>query len=179
MDELDGRKILLYQGLFQRPEYVAPIAEALRMMESDYAFVLMGKDRYGTTERMKEIYPDTFVYGFVPAPKHLEITARSRIGVVLYDDTSLNKAFCAPNKIYEYAAFGLPTLANRLPGLVSTVEASGSGMCVDFQPDKIADAIKQFDQNYEKYSASAFNFFNSTDNTQTMRSLLVKLGCVK
>ncbi len=175
LDELDGKRFLLYQGLFQRPEYVAPIAEALNMMKSDYAFVLMGKDRYGTTEIMKKIYPNTFVYGFVPAPKHLEITARARIGVVLYDDTSLNKAFCAPNKIYEYAAFGLPTLANRLPGLVSTVEASGSGKCVDFEPNLIAEAIESIDQNYDRFRSCAYQFFNNTNNLDVMKLLLCKL----
>lgn len=173
---LEGKKAILYQGLFQRPQYVAPIAEALALLDSDYAFVLMGKDRYGTVEAMQQIYNNTLYFEFVPSPKHLEITSRAYIGVVLYDDTSLNKAFCAPNKIYEYSAFGIPMLANRLPGLVNTVEANSAGVCVDFTSSEILNAIKEIESNYNQYSMRSSQFYARTDNSKVMSKMLDALG---
>ncbi len=174
--ELKGKKTILYQGLFQRPQYVAPIAEALAALDAGYVFVLMGRDRYGTVEAMRQIYNDTSYYEFVPSPKHLEITSRAHIGVVLYDDTSLNKAFCAPNKIYEYSAFGIPMLANRLPGLVSTVEAYEAGICVDLIPLRIAEAIKEIEARYEEFSMNSCRFYQKVDNLKVMKELLGSVG---
>lgn len=174
--KLEGKRTILYQGLFQRPQYVRPIAEALAALDSDYVFVLMGKDRYGTVDAIRGVYDKIFHFDFIPSPKHLEITSRASIGVVFYDDTSLNKAFCAPNKIYEYSAFGVPMLANRLPGLVNTVEAHGAGICVDFNPRSLAAAIKEIEIRYEELSAKSKEFYGLTDNVKTMRELLVSLG---
>ena len=54
---------------------------------------------------------------------------------------SINAVFCAPNKVYEFAGFGIPMLCNDNPGLKYTVEYYGMGVCAE---DLSVDSIKSF-----------------------------------
>lgn len=178
IDDLDGREFVIYQGILQNEECVAEIAKALADLDGRYPLVLMGIDRNGMAPRIKRIFNGVLYYESIPAPGHLEVTSRAHIGVVFYDGANLNKAFCAPNKIYEYSSFGMPMIANRIPGLLNTVGAAGCAECVDLRADKIANAINAIDSNYERYSESARAFFEKTDNVSVMRGLLKDIGAV-
>lgn len=178
VDDLDGREFVIYQGILQDEECVAEIARALADLGGRYPLVLMGIDRNGMAPRIKRIFSGTFYYESIPAPRHLEVTSRAHIGVVFYDGANLNKAFCAPNKIYEYSSFGMPMIANRIPGLLNTVGAAGCAECVDLTADKIVHAIDAIDKDYERYSDAARSFFQKTDNLATMRIMLHAIGAL-
>ena len=178
IDDLGGREFVIYQGILQNEECVAEIAKALADLDGRYPLVLMGIDRNGMAPRIKQIFGDTLYYESIPAPRHLEVTSRAHIGVVFYDGSNLNKAFCAPNKIYEYSSFGMPMIANRIPGLLNTVGAAGCAECVDLRADKIADAIDAIDKDYERYSEAARSFFERTDNISVMCELLKDVDAV-
>lgn len=178
IDDLGGREFVIYQGILQNEEYVAEIAKALADLDGRYPLVLMGIDRNGMAPRIKQIFGDTLYYESIPAPRHLEVTSRAHIGVVFYDGSNLNKAFCAPNKIYEYSSFGMPMIANRIPGLLNTVGAAGCAECVDLRADKIADAIDAIDKDYERYSEAARSFFERTNNISVMCELLKDVDAV-
>lgn len=174
--QLEGRRFIIFQGIFQRYKYLASLAGALRDMDSDLWLVLMGIDNDGIGPRVQELYPRTLVFGSVPAPTHLEITSRAHVGLVYYDDSILNKAFCAPNKIFEYSAFGLPMLANRIPGLTGTVGAAGAAECVNFEPALLEAALRRIETDYGNYSERSRAFFDGVDNGATMCGLLTRLG---
>lgn len=175
---LDGREFIIYQGILQNEECVAEIAKALVELEGRYPLVLMGIDRNGMAPRIKRIYSSTLYYESIPAPIHLEVTSRAHIGIVFYDGANLNKAFCAPNKIYEYSSFGMPMIANRIPGLLNTVGAAGCAECIDLTADNIARAIDAIDKNYVSYSEAAQAFFEKTDNLTTMSNMLHDIGAL-
>lgn len=176
INDLKGREYVIYQGILQNEEYVTEIAKALKVSDRHYPLVLMGIDRNGMASRIRRIYNETLYYESIPAPKHLEVTSRAHIGIVFYDGANLNKAFCAPNKIYEYSSFGMPILANRMPGLVNTVGAYGCAECIDLQEQEIVGAIERIDANYSQYSSAAKRFFSHTDNLATMQRMLGDLG---
>lgn len=179
IDELGGSDFVIYQGILQNEESVAEIARALKLLGGHYPLVLMGIDRNGMAPRIKKVYEGTRYYESIPAPKHLEITSRARFGVVFYDGANLNKAFCAPNKIYEYSSFGMPMLANDIPGLANTVGAWGCAECVKMESNSIADALTKMDADYDAYSKAATAFFEHTDNLFTMRHMLADLGVMR
>lgn len=179
VDELEGSDFVIYQGILQNEESVVEIARALKVLGGHYPLVLMGIDRNGMAPRIKKVYGDTHYYESIPAPKHLEITSRARFGVVFYDGANLNKAFCAPNKIYEYSSFGMPMLANDIPGLANTVGAWGCAECVKMESDSIAVALEKMDSNYASYSEAAKAFFEHTDNLSTMRRMLTDLEVMR
>lgn len=174
LEKVVGKKFIIYQGIFQNIDYLCEIARALKELNTDYYLVMMGFDirNRNTIEELKKIYDKVIYIESLPAPLHLEITSHAHIGVVFYDGNTLNKAFCAPNKIYEYSGFGIPALANRIPGLTNTIHKSGAGKCVELVSDQIAKAIKDIEREYEFYSKSAIDFYNNTNNMLTMKSIV-------
>lgn len=173
--EVNGRKFIIYQGIFQDYEYLKCVAEVLKVEFPEYCFVMMGIDKNHVVERIKKINPNTVFSNYIPAPRHLEITANADIGLLFYNPDSLNKAFCAPNKIFEYSYFGLPILGNSIPGLRNTIGSAKAGECVDFTPDNVSWALHRMIDNYDKYSRHSKDFYDSVNNLKTMRGIVEEL----
>ena len=176
-DLLENKKYIIYQGIFQNTEYICELAKALDDMDSEYYLVMMGMTTHNENviEEIRRIYPKVIFIPSIPAPHHLEITSHAKIGVVFYDGKTLNKAFCAPNKIYEYSGLGIPALANNIPGLKNTVGKAKAGVCVEFQHEKLRSAILEIEINYDEYSKNAIDFYEQTDNSKVMYEIMESL----
>ncbi len=174
LKKLENRHVLLYQGMISKERDLSPLAEGLKRSGSDWTLALMGTDYIGDAgASLQKIYPDTVYLGYFYPPHHFEITSHADICVACYEENSINTRYCAPNKIYEYAAFGLPMLCNDIPGLEETVGRYHAGKCVNFHdPDQIAAAIRDLTANYEDYSAGATRMYEETDNTAAMQQIL-------
>lgn len=169
---IGNSKYILYQGILQNKEELIEIANALNSTKEHLKFVLMGIDKYNCIDEIKKIYKDTIYIKYIPAPLHLEITKNAYIGIAYYRDDSLNKVFCAPNKIYEYSNFSIPMLCNDVPGLTNTVGKYGAAECVAMKEKNIIKAINNILMNYETYSANSKKFYLSTDNFSKMKELM-------
>ena len=170
---IDGRPFVIYQGIFQNIEYISKVAHALNAREDMPLLVMMGSDRRNIVPQIKNIYADTIFIPHIQSPSHLEITSHAILGVVCYDHSSLNKLYCAPNKIFEYSKFGIPMLANDVPGLVQTVGAYEAGVCVDFDSqNEVAEGIDTLLSGHEVYAANARKLYESVDNKATIKRLL-------
>lgn len=171
---------IIYQGIFTKDRNVGNIAKALNELNQDIVLYLMGNDPKENHKDIKEIYDKTVYLGFAPAPFHLEVTSHANIGIALYDGTNMNNIFCAPNKIYEYAGFGIPVLGSDIPGLRSTIGQWNAGKCVDFDDiESIKNAITEILNNYDIYSENAKSMFAAIDNKKTMRGILEDLSLIK
>jgi glycosyltransferase involved in cell wall biosynthesis len=170
---LKDKKFIIFQGLIHNREYLTQMARALRDSGGEYYFVLMGRDPENIAPIIKKEYEKTVFIGNIPAPFHLEVTSYAHIGFVFYDeDTSLNQAFCAPNKIYEYSGLGIPALGNTVPGLVNTVGASGAGVLCRMDRESIIAAINAIEKNYDTFSRNALAFYDKTDNEKVMEEII-------
>lgn len=176
INKIKNKKVILYQGIMQNTEELCEVAKALKELNKDYVLVLMGIDKYNSVEKIKEIYDNTIYVSYIPAPYHLEITSYAYIGITFYRDDSLNKVFCAPNKIYEYSGFGIPIIANNIPGLKNTVGKYNSAECIQLNKNNIIYAINKIENNYFTYSKNAKKFFDSTNNKDTMERLLLEIN---
>jgi glycosyltransferase involved in cell wall biosynthesis len=114
---------------------------------------------------------------FIKAPHHLYITKLARIGFLTYFPITgnieqiLNVLYCAPNKVFEYAQFGIPMLSNALPALNHIYSEYKCGLSVQsFNPKKLAEAIVEIDENYDFYSSSSKSFFESLDVAEIIRN---------
>ena len=171
--QIGGRPFIIYQGIFQNIEYISQIATALSNRPDKPLLVMMGSDRRSIYPIIKEIYPETLFIPHIQSPNHLEITSHGLIGIVCYDHTSLNKLYCAPNKIFEYSKFGIPMLANDVPGLKESVGAFRAGVCVNFDSlEDVASGIESLLANHEYYSRNALEFYESVDNRATIEKLI-------
>lgn len=176
------KKYILYQGILDKERPLDTIADALNKTKEHYTFVIIGKGKSDESdneyiEKLRGIYPDIIYGGYFPAPQHLYVTQNAYMGIAIYDTSSLNTLFCAPNKTFEYAKFGVPVLGSDIPGLQLTVEKYNAGICVDIEePIQIAKAIDDIAENYEKYQVGAKVFYDSVDNRKVMKEILKEVG---
>lgn len=172
IDEIKDEDVIIYQGYLQNTEELLEIAKALNDTKNKYKFVLMGIDEYNSFEKIKEVYSNTVFYPYVPAPLHLEITSYAKFGILFYRPTILNKAFCAPNKIFEYGGFGIPMLGNNIPGLKNTIGNANAGKCIELKEENILEALDSMEKEYNKFSKNSREYFDSVDNLKTMEKFL-------
>ena len=169
--------IVIYQGLIAKDRPLDKIAEALNTINDDkIVFLVLGKCSEDYRKSLRYIYKQTEFLGYVPAPEHLSITSMCHLGIANYNTQNLNNVFCAPNKIYEYAKYGLPMLCSRNIGLSETVGVYGAGECIDFSNlQETVCAIRKIKSNYEEYSRSALRLYKETNNIHVMKDIFQKL----
>lgn len=164
-------RVILYQGPIHSERDLRPLLRVIRNIQG-YTLVVMGRD-HGLLDNYREIMPEIVHIPFVPPPKHLNITSWAHIGLISYDTESLNTIYCAPNKIWEYAGFGLPMLCSENPGLRYSVESAGAARIVSLEnQSEISMALNQIESNYDRISAASSCFFESIDVGDTLRHLV-------
>lgn len=165
------KKVILYQGIITRERNLDGMCKAISSLHG-YKLVFMGKktDYY---EELKEKYPSIDYIGFAKSPMHLNVTSNAYIGLVTYEPQDINCIYCAPNKIWEYAGFGIPMIANDIPGLVYSVGVNKCGVCTDTDSsDSIVKAVKEIEMNYEEYSHNAKSFYESCNILNIVNQIL-------
>ena len=175
IDQISGGKTLVYQARkIQFAKELINLASALKQLNDDYQLILIGEvDNPADRVKISGIYPKILWTGHIDAPMHLEITSYAKAGVAVYAESSLNNLFCAPNKTYEYASFGIPTICNDVPGLVETIGISRAGVCLDWNNvDSICTGIKALCADYDSYSSNAKMFYNSEDNKEKLNTII-------
>lgn len=175
LSSLSGKKILILQGYIEEYEVLKNFAEALNELSDEYRLLLMGPENPKVIEPLKSLSSKIVYSKYIPAPQHLQVTRRAYIGIVYYNGfVSLNNAFCAPNKIYEYSAFGLPMLANNIPGLKNTVGACGAAVCCELTKSNIITAINKIEQYYDTMRTASIDFYEATDCRDIINTIISK-----
>lgn len=171
--QLQGKKVLLYQGSIAADRDLGMLAKALREGNSDFYLVLSGPDKNDGVRKLQAIYDKVLYLGNFPAPTHLEVTSHATACIAFYKDNCINNRYCAPNKIYEYAGCGAPMLCNPIPGLTETVGKAGAAECVDFSDtEAVMGALDRISRNYDRYHQAALDFYNGTDNSAVMTQIV-------
>ena len=169
------KKVIIYQGLLTtgRSNFV-PYLEAVKRLNeqsNEYRVVFVGKD-FGMVNQYKKLGYDFVHIPFVPAPNYLYFTSKAYIGIVTYIPDILNNVYCAPNKIFEYAAYGIPILGNDIPGLRFTIDANHCGKVSDDTPESVYEQLLYIINHYEEMSIAAKQFFDATDNYATVGRII-------
>ena len=104
-----------------------------------------------------------------PYKSLFNVTASADVGCVLIKPNSINNKFALPNKLFEYAAVGLPVIATDLPEMNKAITENKLGHCVSFGDDVILiktiekvllqEADRKYEPNYQLFwEAQADNF---------------------
>lgn len=93
------------------------------------------------------------------------------MGSVAY---TINPIYCAPNKIFEYAKFGIPMISNDIPALKYTYMEYGCGECINYPitAEAIVATINKIFGNYEHYKSGALNYFNSVEPEKIIKEIV-------
>lgn len=125
---------LIYQGYlaerFHLDRYVAAVAELGEGVE----MVMCGPGPASESlaaQAARDCPGRVHLLGRVPRRFLRAILRSGDAGIIVYGSESLNELHCAPNKVFEYAMAGLPSIANGNPGLRDIVEAGGIGVADD------------------------------------------------
>ncbi|MBQ7098569.1 MAG: hypothetical protein IJO05_02465 [Oscillospiraceae bacterium] len=165
-----GKKIVMYMGILSSERPLEPIIEAVEQMEGYVLAVLGGRTPY--LDRLEKAMVGRFEYlGSVKPPHHLEVASHADVTYISYvaNNRSINAVFCAPNKVYEFAGFGIPMLCNDNPGLKYTVEYNGMGVCVpELTMPHISAALKQIDANAAAMCEAANRYYDSESVEQAV-----------
>jgi hypothetical protein len=137
-----GNKIIIfYSGLIDfYSRCLDELMSALLLLDNRYCLVIMpGRNPDQTLIRKVEsnaknigVGERVFLIDSMPAPMHLSVLRYASVGIGLYRPSSLNQVYAAPNRIYEFTAFGVPVilpdfpqfsgLAHKYPGGIVTVD---------------------------------------------------------
>ena len=170
---ISGRKLILYQGVLSGERNLDVFVKAIASLPKDkYVLMFLGK-KSSKIDYYKSLNPELIHVNYIPAPDYLFITSLAHIGIVTYLPVELDLIYCAPNKIFEYGAFGIPMLGNEIPGLKYSVELAGCGLtCDDSSEVSILEAIEHIESHYTEMSKKARAFFDSIDNKSTIQKVL-------
>ena len=182
LSKLKGKKVILYQGVFlDRERRLEEFCEAVRTLPDEYILVAMGRGSEYYEALKKKYASDRVLFiPFIRPPYHLLITKEASIGVLSYfpDSTSIagviNPLYCAPNKIFEYARYGVPMISNDIPGLHYLFMQYGCGetVCSPMTTEAICKAIGQIQAHYADYASGAKRYYESVDVKKLIASIL-------
>ena len=90
----------------------------------------------------------------VPRLDLLRVLSEAGAGLIYYppsDEPSSNQLFCAPTKLYEYLAAGLPVVGSANPSLRDLLEPANLGYCAD--EDSPAGLARALEQTITRYGS--------------------------
>lgn len=177
LDIFKNKKVILYQGGISSVRMLDILAHSIINLGNDYVLLLVGKEQEkGYVNKLKQIDNSIVHISYLPAPEYLVFATVAYIGYVCYEPTSLNNAYCAPNKINEYSAFSLPMIGNNIPGLKSLFKESKAGIIIEENTvNNITEAIMKIDSNYSFYQNNSKSIFSMNDNLLTINKVLNKI----
>ena len=167
----EKKKILLYQGTFTADRDLAPYVEACKELEDYFSLYMIGNEG-NEIDSLCQKYPQINYLGFVNPPNYLYFTEQAYIGLMPYHPSTsktsisdiLNAVYCAPNKIYEYSAYGVPMIGPDVPGLYYPFKSFQIGKCIERTDVKtIIEAVKYVDETHEQMSKNCRCFYDSID----------------
>lgn len=106
--------------------------------------------------------------------------AECHIGVAIFEskDVMNSTLGTASNKVYEYAAAGLPVIYLKDSSIAETLEQYNWAHCIENNIPSIKGAVADIIENYQSYSASAYSSFidhlNYEKQFQPVKEFLLK-----
>ena len=153
------KTILLYQGLIGKGRGIIRIVETLPYLP-DVVFCIIGAGEAYTKKIWSKcndlgVKDWVFIRGWVPYDELIKWTSSADIGVAFIEPVSLSYQFALPNKLFEYAMAGIPSIVSDLPAMRPILQKYKIGQLADpsTEPGRLAGVIESL---FNKKSDPAF-----------------------
>lgn len=180
IENKSGPKIVTHVGAVGLNHHIKSYLEAISTMDSNlYEFRFIGLLTEDVVDLINS-YPNQNIK-LIEQIAHSELEnyyVETDIGIILYRDVSLNYRFCAPNKLYEYWAYGIPVLGDILPGLQSVFVDKSLGLLVNMEsPIEIVKGIELLsNHNFSDRNRANYYFIKNYKLDTYLHHLDYKLG---
>jgi glycosyltransferase involved in cell wall biosynthesis len=128
----DQRPLVLYQGLFREGRGLMELIEAVGGVE-EATLVLIGEGPMDAAVRARAagLAQRAFVLPFIPPDELARLTPDADVGAAPILPLTESLALALPNKVFEYAAAGVPILAGAdIEPMREIVERYDAGLAV-------------------------------------------------
>lgn len=153
---------VVYQGLMVLGRGYEEFVMAAKYIDDNIRFILRG---YGGIEnKLKNMIKENNLEGKVRFDEPVEVAqlvsaaSSSHVGIVLTRPINLNFELSISNKVFEYAAAGLPVILSDVPEHRYLNKKYNFGIVInEVTPENIAKAVSELYENKEKYKELAQN----------------------
>ncbi len=127
------RPLALYQGLFRPGRGLRPLVDAFAdVPEADLVLIGEGSEEDALRALAARAPGRVHIVPFTPPDALAALTPDADLGVIVAEPLTESLRLGLPNKLFEYAAAGLPVLAGSgIEPLAAIVERTGAGETVD------------------------------------------------
>lgn len=174
----DKKTKVLYQGVFFADRNLEQVAQAIENNSDKYSLYVMGR-KNDYCDSLCKRHPAIKYIPFTRPPYHMLITQEADIGLLpyvpkkVYNTSVLNALYCAPNKIFEYAACKLPMVGSDVLGLKYPFEKYNIGVCCnDRDINELTKALDYINNNLKAMKENCIEFYNSVDLDKIVQSII-------
>ena len=161
---LDGSKYIYGQSLIEPTRYFYNTVEAI-INDVNFKLVLTGRVSKEDLEYFENEYGDkfnqqVFCVGLVDPyelPRYIDHACAS---IVLYDDSSDNRKYCAPNRLFQSLSRGVPVIVGNNPSMSNIIVRDLSGVVLESDGKNIkhiSGALVQVKDNMSELRQSTQN----------------------
>ena len=126
------QKIFLYQGLLSPGRGIELIIDTFKTENSNNVVVFMG---YGVLEETIKSaagqHSNIFFFPAVSPEVVLNYTASADVGISIIENVCLSYYYCMPNKMFEYAMAGIPTIVSNMKEMSHFVNTYKAGAVIE------------------------------------------------
>jgi glycosyltransferase involved in cell wall biosynthesis len=124
--------LFLYQGLLAPGRGVDVLLTTFTKMTVDRHLVFMGYGELADRIGAASISHNNIHYLPAVPPDQLQrYTVDADVGISLIENVCLSYRLCLPNKLFEYAACGLPSVVSNFPEMAAFVDRYRCGWCIE------------------------------------------------
>lgn len=145
-----GVLLVVYQGALAPGRGIEAIIASMPEWPAGAVFVLVGSSGAYARTLVAELPARHGVSGRVilappvPSDAVADYISEANVGLVLYENTCRNNYLCAPNKLFEYCAAGVPVVASNFPPIVNLLREYPVGLPVDpSAPGELGSAVNR------------------------------------
>ncbi len=123
------------------------LLNALPLLENVHLYIIGSGDAIPAIKKqiaVQNLARSVTLIGKLPYERLLQYTACADVGLSLDKDTNINYRYSLPNKIFDYAAAGIPMVVTDLPEVSRVVRDADIGKVTpSYTPESIAKTIKE------------------------------------
>lgn len=158
---------IIYQGVMDIDRGISDFIKAMRFLGDNFKLVLVGYgkdyDKIKHLINQEVLFEKVFAFDRVPRELLPIIIKHCDVGIVSYNNLSLNEVYCEPNKLYDYAQMGLCIVATCQINLKKIIEKYKIGVVVGCDNSKnliyeIKEAFENVFSNYSYYKDNIKRF---------------------